>query len=387
MFAIVLFVLCVFLTHVSGHSAMWHPSMFGFNVTAETFPYDNRPVAPLKNMNFSTWWFHNHLDFPPHPNDIFELPAGKPATTEIACNKGATSFFASSEGGDIRDPNDLDTPCPKSPTTAFHTHGLDELEGCALAIAYKNDARAVQPEDFTVFSVNHTCVWTRFTDFQVPQRMPPCPQGGCICAFFWIHSPKGGGEENYMNGFKCNVTGSTSNVPLAKPKVARRCGADPDNKKLESVPANCTYGAKAPFYWFQTERNNVFEGNFSPPVYNDLYNFQDGSQDDIFADSYLSIPDPSPNAALPILNGTSITETPLMIPSLGKPSSSNSSPLSGSSSAATSSTSSSPSPSPSPFDYRRDVRSPMRYRRDLRRSGYLAFGKRGRKHRHRLTNV
>jgi hypothetical protein len=76
-----------------------------------------------------------------------------------------------------------------------------------------------------------------------------------------------------------------------------------------------------------------------------------------------------------------------MIPSLGKPSSSNSSPPSGSSSAATSSTSSSPSPSFSPFDYRRDVRSPMRYRRDLRRSGYLAFGKRGRKHRHRLTNV
>jgi len=162
--------------------------MFGFNVTDKTFPYDNRPVAPLKNMNFSTWWFHNHLDFPPNAGDIFELPAGKPATTEIACNKGATSFFASSEGGDIRDPNDLNNPCPKSPTVAFHTHGLDELEGCALAIAYKNDVRAVQPEDFTVFSVNHTCVWTRFTDFQVPERMPACPEGGCICAFFWIHS-------------------------------------------------------------------------------------------------------------------------------------------------------------------------------------------------------
>lgn len=62
---------------------------------------------------------------------------------------------------------------------------------------------------------------------------------------------------DYMTGFKCNVTGSTSDVPLAKPQLARRCGADPDNNKHEAVPGNCTYGAKQPFYWFQKERNNV----------------------------------------------------------------------------------------------------------------------------------
>ena len=60
-----------------------------------------------------------------------------------------------------------------------------------------------------------------------------------------------------MNGFKCNVTGSTSTVPLATSKVARRCGADPANQKMQSVPGNCTYGAKTPFYWFNNERNNV----------------------------------------------------------------------------------------------------------------------------------
>jgi len=162
--------------------------MFGFNVTDKTFPYDNRPVAPIKNMPFSQWWFHNHLDFPPNDGDIFELPAGKPATAQIACNKGATSFFASSEGGDIRDKNNPNNVCPNSSSEAYHTKGLDDLEGCALAIAYKSDVRAVQPEDFTVFSVNQTCVWTRFTDFQVPARMPPCPKDGCICSFFWIHS-------------------------------------------------------------------------------------------------------------------------------------------------------------------------------------------------------
>ena len=60
-----------------------------------------------------------------------------------------------------------------------------------------------------------------------------------------------------MNAFKCNVTGSTSEVALAKPQVPRRCGADPEFGKDEAVPGNCTYGAKQPFYWFQKEANNV----------------------------------------------------------------------------------------------------------------------------------
>ncbi|CAA7267535.1 unnamed protein product [Cyclocybe aegerita] len=301
MLAIVSLAVFTLLPQVSGHSAFFHPSMWGFNVTDKTFDYDNRPVAPIKNMNFDKWWFHNHLDYPPNEGDFFELPAGKPATAEIACNKGATSYFASSEGGDVRDPNNPNNVCPNSGTEAYHTLGFDDLEGCALAIAYKSDVKQVQPEDFTIFSVNQTCVWTRFTDFQVPARMPPCPEGGCICSFFWIHSPNSGGEENYMNGFRCNVTGSISDVPPAKPTVARRCGADPVNNRLQAAPANCTYGAKQPFYWFNNERNNMFEGTYSPPVYNDRYNFLDGAQDDIFIDSYLSIPTPAPNAAMPLL--------------------------------------------------------------------------------------
>lgn len=114
-----------------------------------------------------------------------ELPAGDKATAEIACDKGATSFFASSPGGNIQSGNN---PCPGSPITEFHTNSFEDLKGCALAITYESDVSKVKPEDFAVFSVNHTCVWTRFTDFQVPARMPSCPDGGCICAFFWIHS-------------------------------------------------------------------------------------------------------------------------------------------------------------------------------------------------------
>lgn len=151
----------------------------------------------------------------------------------------------------------------------------------------------------------------------------------------YVFQPDSGGEESelisqiprdillislpdYMNGFKCNVTGSTSNVPVAQSTVARRCGADPVNKKFVGSAANCTYGAKTPFYWFNNERNNVrrslrrcfnslmaalqmFEGTFSPPVYNNLYNFLDGAQNDIFNDSYISIPEPGIAAALPTL--------------------------------------------------------------------------------------
>lgn len=168
--------------------AIWTPSMWGFNVTSTTFPYDNRPVVPLKNMTFQEWWFHGHLSHPPNDGDIFSLPAGSPATIEIACNKGATSFFASSEGGDIRDPSDPNNVCPGSPPTEYHTLGLNDVQGCSLAIAYESDVNNVKPTDFTVFSVNKTCVWSRFTDFSVPKRMPACPSGGCICAFFWIHA-------------------------------------------------------------------------------------------------------------------------------------------------------------------------------------------------------
>ncbi|KAG6833342.1 hypothetical protein H0H87_008518 [Tephrocybe sp. NHM501043] len=275
--------------------------MFGFNVTDTTFPFDNRPVSPLRNRTFSSWWFHGHLDYPPHPTDFFELPAGQAATAEIACDKGATSYHASA-GADIRDPDNPNNVCPGRGIEAFHTTGLSDVTGCALAIAYQSDARSVKPEDFTVFSVNQTCVWTRFTDFQVPERMPPCPPDGCTCAFFWIHSQNSGAEENYMNGFKCKVTGSTSDAAtLAAPQIPRRCGADPLNNKLQDVPGNCTYGAKQPFYWFNIEENNMVEGAFAPPVYNDLYNFLDGAQDDIFVDSYESLPDPSPVARVPTL--------------------------------------------------------------------------------------
>ena len=82
------------------------------------------------------------------------------------------------------------SPCVGQPISQFHTTGFDDVKGCALAIAYKSNARDVKPEDFAVFSVNHTCVWYLNTAFEVPD-LPECPPGGCTCAWFWIHSVSG----------------------------------------------------------------------------------------------------------------------------------------------------------------------------------------------------
>ncbi|KAG5650519.1 hypothetical protein H0H81_011950 [Sphagnurus paluster] len=195
MFKHTLIALATLVPLAASHSAFFHPSMFGFNVTDDTFPFDNRPAVPLKNRTFNDWWFHGHLNFTPNAGDIFELPAGMPATAEIACNKNATSYFATANNGtDARNATNPNDVCPGKNSTAYHTLGKDDLGGCALAIAYNSNATEVAPSDFTVFSVNQTCVFTRFTDFQVPARMPACPPGGCTCAFFWIHTQNSGGN-------------------------------------------------------------------------------------------------------------------------------------------------------------------------------------------------
>lgn len=79
---------------VSAHIALWHPSMFGFNVSSQQ-GYDNRPVVPLQNLKFDQWWYHNHLDYPPHAGDVFDLPAGQTVTTELACDKGNFCLLSS----------------------------------------------------------------------------------------------------------------------------------------------------------------------------------------------------------------------------------------------------------------------------------------------------
>ncbi|KAG9012235.1 hypothetical protein FRB90_006758 [Tulasnella sp. 427] len=112
--------------------------------------------------------------------------------------------------------------------------------------------------------------------------MPACSQGVCHCAWFWIHSPNSGSMQMYMNAFRCKITNTKSTAKkIGTPKVARRCGHDPVLNR-NGDPKNCTVGAKQPLYWLQNERNNMFEGYYDPPFYNDLYGYKEGAQDDIF---------------------------------------------------------------------------------------------------------
>ncbi|KAF8501716.1 hypothetical protein F5888DRAFT_1941595 [Russula emetica] len=262
---------------VSAHISLWHNSMWGFNVTDGL-----RPQDPLMNLTFDQWWFRGYLNkYPPHPNDIMQLPVGQKVMTELSCDKDATSWWPSGPGGDQQDPNNPDYPCPGQPTTQFHTNGINDLGGCALAVAYKSDVNQVQPEDFVVFSVNQTCVWNLYTYFEVPADMPPCPNNKCTCAWFWIHQADSGSEQNYMTGFQCNFANAASTKKLGTPNVPRRCGPEQSNNFTWNY-ANCTYGPKQPFYWYQAERNNMLEGTYTPPLYRDLYNFHDGGQNDIF---------------------------------------------------------------------------------------------------------
>lgn len=143
-----------------------------------------------------------------------------------------------------------------------------------------------------IFSVIHTCPWFLNNTFQVPENMPACPNGRCICGFFWIHNvcrgllliclvklivfPSAGfwirteyelmqscfpklsddGFAVYMNGFQCNITGNVGTQPIGKPGLARQCGADAASGHPAN-PSNCTIGPKNPMYWDQTEQNNV----------------------------------------------------------------------------------------------------------------------------------
>ncbi|PSR74237.1 hypothetical protein PHLCEN_2v9981 [Hermanssonia centrifuga] len=227
---------------------------------------------------------------------------------EISCDKGYTSYYASSPGGDNRDLSSNLT-CPGQPTTAIHANNQADVAGCAIAIAYKSDINDVQPEDFAIFTVNYMCPWFLETTFQIPADMPACPEGGCICAWNWIHKPDSGAEQIYMNGFQCKITGQTGNTPIGTPGLARRCGADPDNGKPDAVPSNCTVGPVQPFYWYQNERNNMFEGTYSPPLYNALYGFTDGAQPNLFQNPTIG------GSAAPAPPAQSPTSAPAQTPS------------------------------------------------------------------------
>jgi hypothetical protein len=63
--------------------------------------------------------------------------------------------------------------------------------GTALAIAYTSDVDKLQPEDVTIISINGTSPWTREVVYEIPRGLPPCPSGGCLVTWNWIHTALG----------------------------------------------------------------------------------------------------------------------------------------------------------------------------------------------------
>ncbi|BEI80008.1 hypothetical protein CcaverHIS002_0105370 [Cutaneotrichosporon cavernicola] len=259
----------------AAHMTMWHPAMYGFR--PDDLEYSQAATPPPLGAAFDQWWFRGAINEPPADGTFMELPAGGVFTGEISNNKIYTSWgkkptpdtgkmASSTQGNGLL--HSLDRPFGMAPEQT------KEVMGCGLGIVYESDVHKIKPEDFAIISTNRYCPWYRDVDFHIPKGLPACPEGGCHCMWGWIHNERGGGQELYFTGYRCNVTGDTGTIPLPKPAIARKC---PSNKN------NCTVGAKQPLYWMVAEegRNN-HQGYSDAPFYNEAYGWKNGAQDDLW---------------------------------------------------------------------------------------------------------
>lgn len=220
------------------------------------------------------WWFHGKVDEPPVDGEFVELVAGGHLNTEISCVRHFSTWG-----------NTMHAPYGEQ-KMACGSHGmrhtqdaqdakqLTDVKGCAIAIGYESDPRKLKPSEMVVISVDYQCPWFKAARFQIPAGLPPCPPGGCLCTWNWIHSAFGGQAEMMQTGFRCKVVGNTGTKALPRnPRVAQKCPYDRNN---------CTTGARTPFVWFQAEGNNIHQDFIDPPYYNWEYGFKNGAQDDIF---------------------------------------------------------------------------------------------------------
>jgi len=136
-----------------------------------------------------------------------------------------------------------------------------------------------------VFSVAAGTPWHSKGTFQVPENMPKCPSGGCLCGWGWV--PNNCGQPNmYLQLFRCKVTGAKSNAPkVAAAKPAVWC---------ENNPSACTKGAKQMIIWHQAEGDNIntntgtglageqADGQQKSPAYASKLGWSNGAQNDIF---------------------------------------------------------------------------------------------------------
>lgn len=78
---------------------------------------------------------------------------------------------------------------------------------------------------------------------------------------------------------KCDVANSTGTKAISPPVVPRECLAD---------PSRCRRGAKQPLYFAQKTGNNMPDDWTKPPLYNAMYGFANGAQNDIFGENEIT---------------------------------------------------------------------------------------------------
>lgn len=285
MYTLVLLGLLACSNVANAHTAAFAPGMYcqGGPDPNQDNPNTNDVVVPLFNLPRSEWWFQADRGcdrVPPAPGVFLELPAGGSFTVELAHNRAQTTMsfdgqFTSQWPDGQEHPEDWRGP--GSPPDciqedgAMHTNNQSMAAGTAFAISYNSDLSAVTMENLVVFTVLPNTPWKRIATYAVPNDLPPCPQGGCTCAWLWV--PKGCGEPNmYMQGFKCMVTGSNSNRRLAPAQPPRYCPNFND----------CVRGAKQMIVFQQAEGNNVVQPQGDFVSYSADWGFSPGAQNDIF---------------------------------------------------------------------------------------------------------
>jgi len=169
----------------------------------------------------------------------------------------------------------------------IHAPHHEDVGGCAIGIAYKSDQASVRPEDFVIVSVVHDCIARQLQAFDFP-ALPACPNGKCICGWFWVHNSIGGTDQMYMTAFQCNIT-NPSNRRIGKPAAPVRCDGNPPcylypnwGNKTNVCPKTLN-----PLYWANNEGNNIHNPTNAQcaPTYNTYYGFPDGAQHQIFMDN------------------------------------------------------------------------------------------------------
>jgi len=308
----------LFLGVAYGHMSIFLPSMWGFqqgNIN------DDWPVQPLQNLNFVDWWMHGpkSINDPPPANAITQLPAGGTIDFEIGGSKEVTSYGR----GLWHPPGKSARTPPSNPwyqewyLANIHSDRRGDVAGCSLGIVYKSRIEDVKPTDFVIMSVVKDCIARSLQAFDIP-FLPACPNGLCICSWFWIHNSSGGTDQMYMTPFQCNVSNPSKRV-IGIPVPPVRCDGQPSCRLFPNWGNRTTVCRKplAPMYWAQNEGNNMANPTNAQcaPIYSKEYGYPDGAQHQIFVDDFQCMQ----NAGDTLKSSSNTDSLPSSISSNGSP--------------------------------------------------------------------